>query len=190
MAWGWPLAFSGPHLRDCRVRETRTLGAPPAEESQDCIRLRFTPGLDIQGRPPAPCLFRPLSHPASTLQPNSRIYLLCRLISRHQPTSFHWERPPPPCLLPPGDAPTAPSLVCLQGCPQLPSAFPLLPRSRQREALPPLGSQSTLFHHPYNLITLLLTLILSTSSVGLQQVCKLKKLTLRRLFGFQSQVGK
>lgn len=171
------------------MRETRTLGAPPAEEPRDCIRLRFTRGLDIQGRPPPPASSA-LSHRASTLQPNSRICLLCRLISRHESTSFRWGRPPPPCLLPPGDAPTGPSLVCPQGCPRLPSAFPLLPRSRQREALPPLGSQSTLFHHPHNPITLLLALTLSTSSVGLQQVCELKKLTLRRLFGFQSQFGK
>ena len=38
-AWGWSLAFSGPHLHDCKVRGMHTLGAPPAEESRDCIRL-------------------------------------------------------------------------------------------------------------------------------------------------------
>lgn len=106
----------------------------------------------------------PLSDPASTLQPDSKVCLLCCLISRHQSTrvssSLGRERPPPPTR---GASPHPPSLVCLQGFPQLPPAFPLLPRGRQREALPPLGSQSTLFHHPHNLIMLLLTVILSTS---------------------------
>ena len=153
-AWGWSLAFSGPHLHDCKVRGMHTLGAPPAEESRDCIRLRFTLGLDIQGRPPPPA-----SSPLSLTQPppcsQTGKSVSSAASSRHQPPVS-----PPPSA---GNArllracshpgrPLTPLLSLSSGLSPAPLSFPPAPQMQTKRGAPPLGSQSTLFHCPHNLI--------------------------------------
>ena len=120
------------YLPHCKVRGMHTLGAPPAEESRDRIQLRFTLGLDIQGRPPPPAP----SHSAAKLK---NLSPLLPHLATNPPVS-----PPPSAgnarLLPacshPG-RPLTPLLSLSSGLSPLPSAFPLLPRSRRREALLP-----------------------------------------------------